>query len=98
MFLLSDDVQYFYGRGVVGCYRSLGREYVSDVAGRNDCGGTGNRYTVPVGLGLTKTIRWGKMPIKLRLETHYSVIRPDDFGNEWVIRFQFTPVIPNPFK
>ncbi|MHC4951596.1 MAG: hypothetical protein ACYTEU_11525, partial [Planctomycetota bacterium] len=32
-----------------------------------------NRYTVPVGLGVTKTIRWGKMPVKLRLETHYSV-------------------------
>jgi hypothetical protein len=57
-----------------------------------------NRYTVPVGLGVTKTIRWGKMPVKLRLETHYSVIRPDDYGNEWVIRFQFTPVLPNPFR
>ena len=34
----------------------------------------------------------------MRMETHYSVIRPDDFGNESVIRFQFTPVIPNPFK
>jgi hypothetical protein len=52
-----------------------------------------NRYTVPVGLGVTKTIRWGKMPVKLRLETHYSVVRPDDYGNEWVIRFQFTPVL-----
>jgi hypothetical protein len=57
-----------------------------------------DRYTVPVGLGVTKTVRWGKVPIKLRLETHYSVVRPDDYGNEWVIRFQFTPVIPNPFK
>jgi hypothetical protein len=51
-----------------------------------------------VGLGVTKTVRWGKVPINLRLETHYSVIRPDDYGNEWVIRFQFTPVLPNPFK
>ncbi|MHC4648068.1 MAG: hypothetical protein ACYTBJ_21620 [Planctomycetota bacterium] len=55
-------------------------------------------YTVPVGLGLTKTVRWGKMPVKLRWEAHYSVIRPDDYGNEWVFRFQITPVIPNPFK
>ena len=57
-----------------------------------------NRFTVPVGLGVTKTVRWGKVPIKLWLETHYSVVRPDDYGNEWVIRFQFTPVIANPFK
>lgn len=57
-----------------------------------------NMYTIPVGLGVTKTVRWGKTPVKLRLETHYSVVRPDDCGNEWVLRFQFTPVIPNPFR
>jgi len=57
-----------------------------------------NRWTVPVGLGLTKTVRWGKMPVKLRWEAHYSVIRPDDYGTEWTFRFQITPVIPNPFK
>jgi hypothetical protein len=57
-----------------------------------------NRWTVPVGLGLTKTVRWGKMPIKFRVEGHYSVIRPDDYGSEWVLRLQMNPVIPNPFR
>lgn len=56
-----------------------------------------NQYTVPVGLGLTKTVRWGKVPVKLRWELHYSVIRPEDYGNEWTFRFQVTPVIKNPF-
>ncbi|MHC4694635.1 MAG: hypothetical protein ACYS67_17990 [Planctomycetota bacterium] len=37
-------------------------------------------------------------PVKLRLEAHYSVIRPDDCGSEWVIRLQMTPVIPNPSR
>jgi hypothetical protein len=57
-----------------------------------------NALTFPVGLGLTKTTRWGKMPVKLRAEVHYSVIKPDDYGTEWNIRFQITPVINNPFK
>jgi len=57
-----------------------------------------NALTFPVGLGLTKTTRWGKMPVKLRAEVHYSIIKPDDYGTEWNIRFQITPVINNPFK
>ena len=57
-----------------------------------------NRLTVPVGLGLTKTTRWGKVPIKFRIEGHYSVVRPDDYGSEWVLRLQMTPVIPSPLR
>jgi len=58
----------------------------------------GNRLTLPVGLGVTKTVRWGKTPYKLRLEPQYSVIMPDDIGIEWNIRLQITPVIPRPSK
>jgi hypothetical protein len=38
------------------------------------------------------------VPVKFRLEPQYSIIRPDDYGTEWNIRLQITPVIPNPFK
>jgi hypothetical protein len=58
----------------------------------------GNKVTLPIGLGITKTIRIGRMPVKLRLEPQYSIIRPDDYGTEWNIRLQITPVIPNPFN
>jgi hypothetical protein len=37
------------------------------------------------------------MPVKLRAEVHYSVIRPDSYGEVWNIRLQFTPVIKSPF-
>ena len=57
-----------------------------------------NRLTFPVGLGVTKTTRWGGTPVKLRAELHYSVIRPEDYGTEWNLRLQLTPVINNPFK
>jgi len=56
-----------------------------------------DRLTVPIGLGVTKTVRWGKTPVKLRAEVHYSVIRPDSYGDVWNIRLQITPVIKSPF-
>jgi len=42
-------------------------------------------------------VRWGKLPVKLRAEVHYSVIQPDSYGTEWNIHFQITPVIKSPF-
>ncbi len=57
-----------------------------------------DRWTVPVGLGVTKTVRMGNTPIKFRAEVHYAVIRPETFGNEWTFMFRIAPVISNPFK
>ncbi|MEH6588956.1 MAG: hypothetical protein V7746_01800 [Halioglobus sp.] len=57
-----------------------------------------NALTFPIGLGVTKTTRWGKVPVKLRAELHYSVIKPDDYGTEWNLRLQISPVINNPFN
>jgi hypothetical protein len=56
-----------------------------------------DRLTVPIGLGVTKTVRFGKMPVKLRAEAHYSVVRPDSYGEVWNLRLQITPVIKSPF-
>ncbi len=57
-----------------------------------------NRWTVPVGLGLTKTARIGKTPVKFRAEVHYAVIRPETFGTERTFLFRAAPVIPSPFR
>jgi hypothetical protein len=56
-----------------------------------------DRLTFPIGLGVTKTVRMGNLPVKLRAEVHYSIIRPEDFGEVWNFRFQVTPVIKSPF-
>jgi len=39
----------------------------------------------------------GKMPAKQRAEVHYSVIRPEPYGEVWNFRLQMTPVIKSPF-
>ena len=57
-----------------------------------------NALTLPIGLGITKTTRWGNKPFKLRAEIHYSIIKPEDYGTEWNLRLQFTPVINSPMK
>lgn len=56
-----------------------------------------NKLTLPIGLGVTKTVRFGKMPVKLRFEVDYSVFRPDAYGTEWKFLFRIAPVIPSPF-
>ncbi len=57
----------------------------------------GNKLTFPIGLGITKTLRWGGVPFKLRIEPQYSVIKPSDYGTEWNVRIQISPVINRPF-
>lgn len=57
-----------------------------------------DKWTVPVGLGLTKMVRFGKMPVKFLAEVNYSVVRPDTYGTEWKFIFRIAPVIPSPFR
>jgi len=57
-----------------------------------------DKWTVPVGLGVTKMVRFGKMPFKLIAEVNYSVVRPDTYGTEWKFIFRVAPVIKSPFR
>ena len=86
------DVQYIVRRSIPGAMSiGLGPTISVDWEADSD-----NRLTLPVGLGLTKTVRWGKMPVKLRAEAHYSIVAPDDYGSTWNLRLQITPVIQSP--
>jgi hypothetical protein len=57
-----------------------------------------DRWTVPIGLGVYKTSLFGKMPIKLGVETQWMPISPDIYGQEWNIRITIAPIIPSLFK
>jgi hypothetical protein len=52
-------------------------------------------WNVPVGLGVAKTIKLGKLPVKFQLSAEKSVIRQDGFGKDWNIRLNVIPVIPS---
>ena len=45
-----------------------------------------------------ETVRLGKIPIEMRFEPQYSLIRPRDVGTAWSSRIQVSPVIPSPFR
>lgn len=88
------DFQYIFRRSIPGGWSiGLGPTVTIDWKASS-----GEKVTFPIGLGVTKTVKWGKTPVKMRLEPQYSIIRPDDLGTTWNIRLQITPVINNPFS
>jgi hypothetical protein len=60
----------------------------------NDQASSGNRWNVPVGLYIGRTVRVGDLPLNIRVGGEYSVVREDLFGKTFQFRFQITPVIP----
>lgn len=57
----------------------------------------GNKFTFPVGTGVNKITRFGKVPMKFSLQYWYYVASPDMFGPQHQVRFVITPVVPLPW-
>jgi hypothetical protein len=53
-----------------------------------------NRWTVPVGIGVGKVVKFGRLPVKISLAGQYMVKQPDPVGQRWNVQIQLTPVIP----
>ena len=88
------DIQYVIRRNL-GNGWSLGMGPTVSINWEAD---SGDKVTFPVGLGVTKTLRVGNTPWKLRVEPQYSIVRPDSLGADWNLRIQMAPVIDSPFK
>ncbi len=56
-----------------------------------------NTWSVPLGIGISKTTKFGNIPWKFTLETRYYVEQSDSFGHEFLLKFESTPVIENLF-
>jgi hypothetical protein len=50
-----------------------------------------NTWAVPVGIGVSKTIKSGSISWTFALEAHYYVVQPDTFGPEFLLEFDITP-------
>jgi hypothetical protein len=57
-----------------------------------------NAWTVPVGLGLGKVVKFGRLPVKIQLAVQYIPVHPRISGQEWNVQVQITPVIPKLIK
>ncbi len=83
---LQPIAAYFFGEGW-----SIG--YSGNILA-NWKGDSGNIWTVPVGLGINKVVKLGRLPIKLGIAGQCMPVHPDSFGQQWNIQVQVTPVIP----
>ena len=56
---------------------------------------SGNKWNVPVGMLVTKTMRVGRMPVKFQFGVQYSVVSQDVYGERSQLVLDVIPVIPN---
>jgi len=57
-----------------------------------------DKITLPIGLGVAKTVNLKKVPFRIQLEGSYSVVQPDTLSSEWNIRLVVTPFFPGLIK
>ena len=54
---------------------------------------SGNQWYVPVGAGVSRTMRLGRRPVKIGVELQHFVVSPERFGKEWLLKFNLTPAL-----
>ena len=85
--------QYFYTINLKNAWQIQGQP----VFAYNHKATEGNKFTFPLGTGISKTVMIGNMPIKFGVQYWYYVASPDSFGKQSQIRFLITPVVPLPW-
>jgi hypothetical protein len=59
---------------------------------------SGDKLTLPIELGISRTLFLGKMPVRIVAAANYSVVRPDDYGQRYGFKLAVVPVIPRLVK
>ena len=54
---------------------------------------SGDKWLVPLGGGVGKVHRFGKLPVNIQLGAYYNVVKPDN-GPDWQLRFQIQFLLP----
>ena len=87
------SINYLYAIGLGGAYQLAAGPTITYDWNAED----GQEWTVPLGVGLAKTVIMGSTPVKLQAQVFYYVEQPDAFGPEWGFKLSFSPVVKNPF-
>ena len=53
------------------------------------------QWTIPLQLQVSKTVKLGKLPVKVAMEASYYLEKSSALGQDWMIGFNLTPVVPN---
>jgi hypothetical protein len=51
-------------------------------------------WTVPLGLGVGRAMKLGKIPMTAQVHGYYNVVTPDDYGEQWQMRVQIQLLFP----
>jgi hypothetical protein len=62
----------------------------------NDQASSGNKWNVPVGLGLAKMLNIGGTMTRIEVAAEYSVVREKDWGEVARIKINIIPIVPRP--
>jgi len=54
---------------------------------------SGNQWTVPFGGGLGRLMKWGKLPVDLKLAAYWNAEKPE-FGSDWNLQFTMKFLFP----
>lgn len=88
------DVQIFYYKNFEGGWQIGGTPILEfDWQAKSS-----DKYALPIGLGVFKTVVFGEIPVKFGVEAQHYAGHQDSFGNRWRIQFTISPITPNFFK
>lgn len=83
---LQPIASYFFGEGwSIGYSGNILANWKAD---------SGNIWTVPIGLSLSKVVKLGKLPVRVALAGQYMPVHPDEYGQHWNIQVLLAPVLP----
>lgn len=54
---------------------------------------SGQRWVVPLGAGIGKLFRLGKLPVNAQVGAYYNIVKPD-IGPDWQVRLQVQIILP----
>jgi hypothetical protein len=54
----------------------------------------GSDWTVPIGVGVSKVVKLGKLPVRFALGLQWMAVQPDRYGQKWNIQLIVAPVLP----
>lgn len=86
LFTVQPFINYNLGKGLaLGLSPSITADWTAD--------SSDERWTVPVGGGISRILKLGEVPVKAGLSGYYNVVKPD-YGPEWQMQLQFTLILP----
>jgi len=84
--LLNPFISYHFGDGwSVGSSPDITANWIA----------SGEKWTVPIGGGLSKTTRLGEQSVKLAVDAYYNAIRPNADNDPWVLKTTLTFQFPD---